>query len=188
MLSVFARAYKLTGEEKYNQAGIKTLNYMLENCIYSRDTSDQNEDKIMDYLIKDNKPLDIFENNKDENSKFRLDNQLYALIGLCDWANTGVNTESQVLAKEHFNYGVNALNKMLPLYDLDGYISEDLTHFVKGHDVRCNDNYKIIKSIALLKAVAEISNDENIQMYYDKYFRYIQDNFYKQNKTLKFNN
>lgn len=188
MLSVFARAYKLTGEEKYNQAGIKTLNYMLENCIYSRDTSEQNEDKIMDYLTKDNKPLDIFENNKGENSKFRLDNQLYALIGLCDWANTGLNTESQVLAKEHFNYGVNALNKMLPLYDLDGYISEDLTHFVKGHDVRCNDNYKIIKSIALLKAVAEISNDVNIQMYYDKYFRYIQDNFYKQNKTLIFNN
>ena len=26
------------------------------------------------------------------------------------------------------------------------------------------------------------------KMYYDKYFRYIQDNFYKQNKTLKFNN
>ena len=179
VLSVFSRAYKLTGDEKYLKAGDKALRFLNEKCLRSFDGSIDKQSAFTDYLGKDGK-FAYYEDYSNLAPHYRLDTQLYVLIGLYDWSQLDTSNSSKQIAKESYDKGVEMLKRTLPLYDLNGYLTGDLMHLSEGQLVALDSDDKFTKCIVMLKAIYEQSGDEKIKAFYGKYSNFISKDFYRQ--------
>ena len=182
-LSVFARAYKLTGDERYLEAGEKALGFLNEKCLRNFDGSIDKQSAFTDYLGKDGK-FAYYEDYSNLDPHYRLDTQLYVLIGLYDWSQLNIPNSSKQIAKESYDKGVEMLKRTLPLYDLNGYLTGDLMHLSEGQLVALDSDDKFAKCIVMLKAIYEQSGDEKIKDFYEKYSNFMIDEFYKQHDVL----
>lgn len=182
-LSVFARAYKLTGDERYLEAGEKALGFLNEKCLRNFDGSIDKKSAFTDYLGKDGK-FTYYEDYSNLTPHYRLDTQLYVLIGLYDWSQLDAPNSSKQIAKESYDKGVEMLKRTLPIYDLNGYLTGDLMHLSEGQLVALDSDDKFAKCIVMLKAIYEQSGDEKIKAFYGKYSNFMMDKFYKQHDVL----
>lgn len=182
-LSVFSRAYSLTSDANFLQAGEKALNFLNEKCLVNFDFSNDKQHAIMEYLNKDG-GFSYYEDVSGLGPHYRLDTQLYVLIGLYDWSQIDSTNSSSKFAADNFKKGVKMLKKTLPLYDMNGYLASDLMPFSDQKLIALDTDDKFIKVIVMLKAVSEISGDEYIKSLYDRYSSYIRNDFYKQSDKL----
>lgn len=182
-LSVYSRAYAVTGDESYIKAGDQALEYMMQKCLRVYEGGTNNASKLMNYLTKDGK-FSYYEDVSGQDVYYRLDTQLYALIGLYDWKMLDNEDHNRELAAKGFDDGISMLSKTVPLYDLNGYLTSDLMHLSNRKLIGLDVDDKFIKTITMLKAVSEISGNEELIKLYERYDSFTKDKFYKQSDDL----
>lgn len=137
---------KLTGDERYLEAGEKALGFLNEKCLRNFDGSIDKQSAFTDYLGKDGK-FAYYEDYSNLTPHYRLDTQLYVLIGLYDWSQLDAPNSSKQIAKESYDKGVEMLKRTLPIYDLNGYLTGDLMHLSEGQLVALDSDDKFAKCI-----------------------------------------
>lgn len=120
VLSVMARAYSLSKNEKYVICADKVVEFL------RRDISDGGVKGHLETLQINIEGL-FFEEYPVEPESFTLNGYIFTLLGLYDW---GKSTEyaSSNEAMKNFKLGVESLERVLPLYDFDGASCYDLGH------------------------------------------------------------
>ena len=183
VLSVFSRAYAVTGDESYIKAGDKALKYMTDNCLKEYDADTNRNSKLLSYLTEEGN-FSYYEDISGQEAHFRLDTQLYVLIGLYDWKMIDADDSSKELASKKFDEEVSMLSRTVALYDLNGYLSGDLMHISDRKLIGLDVDDKFAKIIPMLKAVSEISGNDEITKAYERYSSFTKDKFYKQSDEL----
>ena len=67
------------------------------------------------------------------------------------------------------------LSRTVALYDLNGYLSGDLMHISDRKLIGLDVDDKFVKIIPMLKAVSEISGNDEITKAYEKYSSFTKD-------------
>jgi hypothetical protein len=132
VLSAFARAYHVTCDKRYLEAGEKTLAYLLTPIEKGGTTTS------LRYLHPSLAGDPWYEEYPNPNKPaYTLNGFMYTLLGIHDWAEA---TGSEK-AKNAFDAGVRSLVKILPLYDYDGFSIYDLAPIVYGTTPLFNPHY-----------------------------------------------
>lgn len=132
ILSCLARAYNITQNKIYLEAGYKALKFMLAS-------GDKNErggcSKLLQDICKNSDELSIYSNYRiieeyvTDPSSYVLNGDLYALIGLYDWWQVTDVVHGKSEAKDAFEDGINSVEVILPYYDYYGWSSYDLLQY-----------------------------------------------------------
>lgn len=121
-LSVFARALKLKDDTRYRRAGELTMQNLLTPVDRggSFTTMADLDPSLSEYVFfpeYPNTPID-----------YTLNGYMFALLGIYDWSQ--VVSRNQAEAAKAFSDGMATLDRILPLFDIDGYSAYDLAHIV----------------------------------------------------------
>lgn len=189
ILSVLARAYRLTGNTIYLQCGEKALKFMItpgDDSIFSgcsKTLQDicqgkDNMNKYSDYVV--------YEEYVFNPSTYVLNGNLFALIGLADWMMTAPKEFGMEEAKIAFEKGIKGIEILLPYYDYYGYSSYDLFQYTSegGHIPYFTSYYAHKCHIYLLDALAGISGSTIFRKYAELFKDYSDDTFWKQTEVL----
>ena len=161
-LSVFERAFKITGDKKYIEAGNKDLKYLITPV---------SEGGVMDTL----ETLDTNLRNKiffqeyvNTTSSYTLNGYIFTLMGLYDWwhVKEDQNKYYSNIAYEYFNKGIDSLKCILPYYDIGGFTTYDLYYITKNSQPNSAGYYHSVH-IKQLDTIYYITKD--------KYFKDMRD-------------
>src|SRR5690606_31275466 len=121
-LSVFSRAYLITNEQKYLQAGNKALKFLNvpKESGGPRTTLADLHPSLKGRLFYMEYPTDP--------TVYTLNGFMFTLIGLYDWWKTTGNSD----ARFQFYDGMETLLKILPYYDLGTFTSYDLSYITQN--------------------------------------------------------
>ena len=157
-MSVLARAYKITGDRNYLEAGNKALNFLITPI--SKGGVMSNLGSLSPSLINNI----MFEEYISDVPTYTLNGFMFSLLGLYDWANIDVSTKN--IAENYFNEGIKSLTKILNFYDIGGFTCYDLGHITKNREKpHIAVNYHGVH-IYLLNALYSITNNKVL---YDNY-------------------
>lgn len=157
-LSVYARAYFLTHNSKYLYYGNKAFRFM------NIPTSKGGTLTTLEPLNKKYKNDIWYEEYVTNPNSYTLNGFMFTLFGLYDWSMVQSPVDmGQRDAKTLFNEGIHSLVQVLPLYDVNGFSSYDLTGIMLKrspyvtpryhaiHIYQLYDLYTITKNPTLLK-------------------------------------
>lgn len=120
-LSAWTRAYHLTKDARYLEAGNRALDYMLTpfpngplGTLEDLDESLKDRTFLLEFMVSPH--------------AVTLNGNMFALLGLYDWWQV---TGSERAGKA-FEDGADTLAKLLPYYDIGGFSSYDLSHYTAG--------------------------------------------------------
>ncbi len=159
-LSVLARAYALTKDSRYWEAGNKAFQFLLTPTAAGG---------VMDTLGDLNpswKNYVTFELYPVKPASYTLNGFMFTLLGCYDWWQLapGAPEGSCKMALAAFTAGIKSLNLILKYYDVGGFASYDLGYIV--YQARPNlDPFYFAVDIYLLHALYSITGDENLQKY-----------------------
>jgi heparosan-N-sulfate-glucuronate 5-epimerase len=166
-LSVFARAYHLTGDRKYIEAGNAVFKFLITRT---------SEGGAMDDLGGLNESLAghiFFQLYVTNPPSYTLNGHMYTLIGLYDWSNVSSDKKIGDQAKYYFNQGLETLRYILPYYDIGGFVTYDLGYLTKpGIKPTVNLNY-YGTHITLLDALYRITGDKTFEDYSNLWISYV---------------
>lgn len=170
-LSVLARAYHMTNDKKYIDAG---------NSIFEFLTKPVSDGGVMDNLGSLDESLGgyiFFQLYVTNPQSYTLNGHMYTLIGIYDWSNlNSVGKEIQDSAKCYFKQGLETLKYILPYYDIGGFVAYDLGYLTKeGIEPTINLSYYGCH-ITLLDAMYYITKDQTFQYYGTLWNSYIEKN------------
>lgn len=153
-LSVFARAFYLTGDKKYVEAGNKSLKYLI-TPIFKGGVLDTLE--ALDSNLKDKI---FFQEYVNTISSYTLNGYMFTLIGLYDWsqADKKNNLKYSKVAKDYFSKGTESLKCVLPYYDIGGFTTYDL-YFITNKSKPNSAGYYHSVHIEQLDAIYSITKD-----------------------------
>lgn len=163
-LSVFARAYSLTGDATYAEAGRAALNFLLIPT----------EDAGVRHTLHDVAPglseFAWFQEYPTDPPYYTLNGFMYTLLGLYDWSVVDASDAqgSGELAGEWSECGLASLVYILPYYDVGGFSAYDLGHIVAGVRPNLQADYHAIH-IYLLYALQSIAPNLGIQEYLQRW-------------------
>ena len=163
-LSVFARAYNLTKDEKYLDAGNKALEFMVKP-VSEGGTMDTLED--LDPSLKE---FIIFEEYLAEPAGYTLNGFMFSVIGLYDWAQIDSETKSE--AQKYYKKGIKTLEKILPYYDIGGFSAYDLGHITYDKTPHYGIAYHAIH-IQFCNIFYQLTGKEIFMEYYKKWSLYV---------------
>lgn len=161
-LSALARAYFLTDDQRYLQAGRLALNFLLTPV---------STGGVMDTMADLHPSLHqfvIFEEYLAEPASYTLNGFMYTLLGLYDWAEVAENTE----ASEYFQRGVVTLRNILPYYDLGGFTAYDLSHITWEREPNVPVKYHSVH-LYQLNALYSITEDPRLRHFYQLWASYV---------------
>jgi heparosan-N-sulfate-glucuronate 5-epimerase len=122
-LSVFARAYFLTGDDRYKIAGDAALTFMLRPFEEGGVLGNLEGLAKLGLVDKGSAEAPFIFEYPQTPAVYTLNGFMFSLQGLSDWADlTGSS-----IAKLAFEQNLNTLTKILPLYDLGSFTSYDLS-------------------------------------------------------------
>lgn len=166
-LSVLARAYLVSNDERYLKAGDLALEYLIRP-VSEGGVMDTLED--LDVSLKDNI---IFEEYISEPASYTLNGFMFTLLGLYDWSEIeAYRGKENNVSNEYFKKGILTLKKILPYYDIGGFTAYDLgyiTHKVKPH---VGVGYHAVH-IYLLHALYTVTSDESLHEYEQLWASYV---------------
>lgn len=166
-LSVFARAYHLTGDKKYMDAGNAVFKFLITKKAEggARDDlgnlSESLENRVFFQLYVTSPP------------SYTLNGHMYTLLGLYDWSKASNDKKISEEAKFYFNEGLETTKYILPYYDIGGFVTYDLGYLTKpGTKPTVNLNY-YGTHITLLDALYRITGDKTFEEYSSLWSSYI---------------
>lgn len=167
-LSAFARAYKLTGDQKYIEAGNKSLAFLQVSHPKGPMTDMGDLDPSLRRYI-------FFMEYPTEPNVYTLNGYIFTLLGLYDWSQIAGSD----VAGDLFNRGAETLEKILPYYDIGGFTSYDLGHLTLpvrplrvARKPRISTSYHKVH-IELLHAMYTITGNETFAEYEKKWYGYV---------------
>ncbi|WP_160346021.1 D-glucuronyl C5-epimerase family protein [Adlercreutzia mucosicola] len=188
VLSVLARAFVVTDDEKYLACGARALDFMLQSGdtdIFQggsrslEDLCNSNSD------MKEYRELRIYEEYVFDPSTYVLNGDLYALLGIADWSAVASENYGAAKAKASFEEGIKAIEVMLPYYDFYGWSSYDLLQYTADDlDPHFGSRYAHRCHIELLHVLADLSGSETLAKYAKKFAEYADDPFWAQIEVL----
>ncbi|AVP66161.1 hypothetical protein C3B64_18705 [Clostridium botulinum] len=165
-LSVLARAYEITGNKKYLEAGNKALNFLITPI--SKGGVMANLGSLSSSL----KNNIIFEEYISHVPTYTLNGFMFSLLGLYDWANVDDSNKKNT-AEKYFNEGIKSLTQILKYYDIGGFTCYDLGYITKNREKpHIAVNYHGVH-IYLLNALYSITNDRILYDYYKLWKAYV---------------
>ena len=186
LLSVYARAYLLTEDAKYLEAGEKCLEFMTRfydspesgTKVTLKDFTDQSA------LLKPYEDYVLYDEYLIKPETYVLNGNLFALIGLYDWWKSVPESAGASQAKDAFEQGCAAIEVLLPYYDYNGYSAYDLLPYTSDYPPYFTSSYAHSCHIYLLHTLAEITGNPTFQEYYTRFKAYSDNPFYKQTDQL----
>ena len=135
-LSVFSRAYTVTKDRKYLDAGDKAYAYL---TLPIEEGGVKTSIKYIDPSLEN---WVFFEEYPQSLPAYTLNGYIFTLIGLYDWSKTSANTQIRNDSLRYVRCGAATLSKILPYYDIGGVSSYDMKHMVvKGVIPNLNTAY-----------------------------------------------
>ncbi|MBK7616852.1 MAG: hypothetical protein IPJ08_21290 [Burkholderiales bacterium] len=118
-LSVYARAWLLSKNPKYLDAGRLVLNFMLKPVSLGGTTSDLRDlhPSLSQSIIYDEYPW--------QPSGLTLNGFMFSMLGVYDWMQMPL---SDGIAAASFSKAMHTLRNILPYYDIGGFSAYDLGH------------------------------------------------------------
>jgi hypothetical protein len=165
-LSVFARAYHLTGDTKYLLAGKQNLRFLL---------TPKEKGGVLTTLkdINPNWKKHIFlEEYVTTPNNYTLNGYMFTLLGLYDWSQIATNEYGKKDALAYFNSGIQSLKLLLPKYDIGGFTAYDLYHITKKKPPHLLPSYHAVH-IYELHALYSITKDPVLKSYEKKWASYV---------------
>lgn len=163
-LSALARAYHLTDDNLYLEAGKEALAFLLTPV---------GEGGVMDTLDDLHPTLEpyvIFEEYLSEPASYTLNGFMYTLLGLYDWSMVSGDER----AAEYFELGIDTLRNILPYYDLGGFSAYDLSHITWERMPHIGVSYHSVH-IYLLHALHSITHDVVLGHFSRSWAAYVRD-------------
>jgi heparosan-N-sulfate-glucuronate 5-epimerase len=167
-LSVFSRAYHLTGKGKFLRAGNAALEFMMIPVSQGGTMATLKDiHPSLDHYI-------IFEEYPVAPCSYTLNGFLFTALGLYDWSQLAKkeNEKRQKLADDLFQKSIRTAKQIVPYYDLGGYTSYDLRHIVYQAEPKSARTYHAIH-LYLLYALHSITQDPVFRSYYKLWKSYI---------------
>lgn len=187
-LSVFARAFIISSDIKYLKAGKECLDFMLRDGFDEvsgtrRDLTDfaRGFESLQKY--NDNY---LFEEYLTNPCFYVLNGDLFAIVGLYDWYKTATEDYGSMEAKKAFEGAVESITFLLPYYDFYGWSCYDLYWHTSGglESPFFNNSYAHQCHIYLLDFLSQVSDDETISTYYQRFKMYSDDDFWRQSEEI----
>jgi heparosan-N-sulfate-glucuronate 5-epimerase len=152
-LSVLARAYKLTGNKKYLEAGNRVFEFMITPIAQggTLGSLESLDPSLKDYIT--------FEEYIVQPASYTINGFMFALLGLYDWWQVSPQalSTSHYLAKQYFDQGLDTLERILPYFDIGGFTTYDLGHLIYKKPPHTAVGYHAAH-IYLLHALYSITN------------------------------
>lgn len=188
VLSVLERAYNLTNDVKYADAGGKAFQFMItpagnenEGCLKTLEEISHISKGLNRYA--DNITFEEYISASNPNNPYILNGTLFALMGLYDWSAMPVEYRS-LEAKEYFDAGIKSIEIILPYYDYYGWSSYDLMQYTCGYDVNLVNGYSHDCHIYLLNTLSKITGSEILRKYCQTFMDYVDNDFWRQTDKL----
>lgn len=125
-LSALSRAYLVTGDDRFLEAGAAALDFLLTPVASGGPaTTLAGLDPSLEQYV-------WFEEWPVAPVPYTLNGFTFTLLGLHDWSQLDVEHPSVERAREAFRAGLATLEVVLPWFDLGGFTVYDLRHFVAG--------------------------------------------------------
>ena len=162
-LSVYARAYVLTHDARYLNAGNAVLSFTLTEVRNGGTTNDLRylQGSLTDDIFYDEYPATP--------SGYTLNGFMFAMLGMYDWSqmpNTGT------VAKDSFDEAMHTLTDILPYYDIGGYSAYDLGHLTYHREPHIGVQYHAVH-IYLLHALGSLTNDPILKHFENLWASYV---------------
>lgn len=168
-LSMFSRAYYITHDEKYLNAGEKVLNFLPVN---KQNGGTMTSLKDVHPVLKENL---FFEEYVSTPDSYTLNGYMFTLIGLHDWAMLTKAFPNNVKENEsmiYYNKGLESLKNVISLYDVGGFTSYDLGHITYDKTPRLIPGYHAVH-IKLLHYLNSIKHDSTLYKYEQLWKSYV---------------
>ncbi len=178
MLSVMARAYMLTKDEKYRRYGDKILSFMVadagENYPYAGCKVTLGQFSAIHKELSKYKDLVIYDEYVDKQCTYVLNGNLFGLVGLHDYFEATGDEKASLF----FDEGCKSIAIMLPYYDYYGATSYDLLHLmIPGAEPVFGNSYAHDYHIVILDALYTYTRNEIFAKYRDIFESYYEPPF-----------
>ena len=169
-LSCFSRAYYLTKDKKYIEAGRKAYSFLIKDKLQGGtmtslgDLDERLSDKI------------FFEEYVSNPSSYTLNGYMFTLLGIYDWkilTETYPNVVGRNSAGKVFSDGIESLCYIIHLYDVGGFTNYDLGYMNFDVEPRLIPGYHAIH-IELLHNLYSITKVPRLKEYEERWIRYIE--------------
>jgi len=183
-LSLFSRAYRLTGDESFLVAGTKSLSFLMTPIDEGGVMGD------LEDIAPDASELPFFEEYVLSPQVYTLNGFIYAMIGLYDWSELpegSVSDEERKKARVLFDRGILALERLTPFYDMGGWSTYDLGHVTRDRKHHVSARYHGTH-VYQLHALARISGSEVLAALRDRWAAYLdpEQNLYHRVATWRY--
>ncbi len=164
-LSVYARAYHLTNDIKWVNAGDKCMEFMITpvekggvmDTLYAIDSS------LSQYII--------FEEYLSTPATYTLNGFQYAILGLYDWSQ--IKSDTKCIAQSYFDKSIETCKIILQFYDLDGFTAYDLGYMThKLGFPHIGVRYHKVHT-ALCHVLWQLTGDKVFEDYFHKWADYV---------------
>lgn len=164
-LSVYARAYHLTNDIKWVNAGDKCMEFMITpvekggvmDTLYAIDSS------LSQYII--------FEEYLSTPATYTLNGFQYAILGLYDWSQ--IKSDTKCIAQSYFDKSIETCKIILQFYDLDGFTAYDLGYMThKLGFPHIGVRYHKVHT-ALCYVLWQLTGDKVFEDYFHKWADYV---------------
>lgn len=165
LLSLCAKAYRITENKKYCEAAKKVLKFLTVPI------SDDGVIGTLEYLDPSLKDYVIFEEYPTIPQTYTLNGYMFTLVGIYDWS--CIDSDTQDEAKKLFQKGIKTLIKIIPYYDIGGFTAYDLSHITLGRNTPHIGVPYHRYHIVLCKIMFDITKNEVFDKYYKLWASYV---------------
>lgn len=155
-LSLFARVYAITGDEKYTQAGDTALTFLLKPMKEggAQSTLAGLDPSLSNYVMFEEYPT----SRRDHKLNYTVNGLMHTLIGLYDWSHVDA-AKTHAAAREYFDCGAASLKKIIPYAEIGGFSAYDLDHVIFKRRPLVNPAYHLVH-IYMLFAMFDLTKDD----------------------------
>ncbi|UFA51761.1 D-glucuronyl C5-epimerase family protein [Deinococcus radiophilus] len=166
-ISVWVRAYKLTDDERYAAAAARALKFM------KKPVEEGGTWASLKAISPRLAALGIPDEYPNQPSTYTLNGALFAMLGLYDLSVTAPEATTRQDAQRMLDNSLEAMNHLLPLYDIGGFTSYDLAHItLKLEGPHVAPRYHAAH-IYLLHALYEATGKGSLKLYETRWSSYV---------------
>ena len=157
-LSVLARAWALTKDPGYVEAGNRAFAFLAKSVTDGGDTDDL---RVLDPSLSS---VIVAEEYPSEPPGVVLNGFMFAMLGVYDWARVDSPKANRIQAEQYFQRCLHTLDHVLPYYEVGGLSAYDLGHLTYHRTPLVRAYYHAVH-IYELHALYSITQDPILRKY-----------------------